>query len=121
MRRELTHREGGLPARLPGHLRHGRHRRRDGRAVELRGDPEHPFTRGFLCQKVAHYLDRVYHPDRLLYPMRRVGQKGDGKFERISWDEAIRDDRRRGSARSPARPTARRRSCRTATPARWAS
>src|SRR5579885_921556 len=38
---------------------------RDGRAVELRGDPDHPFTRGFLCGKVAHYLDRVYHPERL--------------------------------------------------------
>src|SRR4029079_12629045 len=55
-----------------------------------RGDKDHPFTRGFLCQKVANYLDRVYHPDRLLYPLKRVGRKGEGKFERISWDEAIR-------------------------------
>jgi anaerobic selenocysteine-containing dehydrogenase len=62
----------------------------NGRAIQLRGDKEHPFTRGFLCQKVANYLDRVYHRDRLLYPMRRVGQKGEGKFERISWNEAIR-------------------------------
>jgi anaerobic selenocysteine-containing dehydrogenase len=62
---------------------------RDGRAVSLRGDPEHPFTRGFLCQKVANYLDRVYHPERLKYPMRRVGRKGEGLFERIGWDEAI--------------------------------
>jgi anaerobic selenocysteine-containing dehydrogenase len=61
------------------------------RAVELRGDKDHPFTRGFLCQKVANYLDRVYHPERLLYPMRRVGRKGEGKFERITWDEAIRE------------------------------
>lgn len=61
-----------------------------GRAVDLRGDPDHPFTRGFLCQKVNNYLDRVYHPDRLLYPMKRVGRKGEGTFERISWDDAIR-------------------------------
>jgi anaerobic selenocysteine-containing dehydrogenase len=64
--------------------------RTTGRAVGLRGDPNHPFTRGFLCQKVANYLDRVYHPDRLLYPMRRVGRKGEGRFERITWPEAIR-------------------------------
>jgi anaerobic selenocysteine-containing dehydrogenase len=62
-----------------------------GRAVELRGDRDHPFTRGFLCQKVANYLDRVYHPDRLLFPLRRAGKKGEGKFERISWEAAIRE------------------------------
>jgi anaerobic selenocysteine-containing dehydrogenase len=61
----------------------------DGRAVSLRGDPDHPFTRGFLCQKVANYLERVYHPERLLYPMKRVGPKGSGQFTGISWDEAI--------------------------------
>ena len=61
-----------------------------GRAVELRGDPAHPFTRGFLCTKVSHYLDRVYHPGRLTHPMRRVGRKGEGRFERFSWDEAVR-------------------------------
>jgi anaerobic selenocysteine-containing dehydrogenase len=61
----------------------------DGVAVDLRGDPEHPFTRGFLCQKMARYLDRVYSPDRLQFPMRRVGAKGSGAFERISWDEAL--------------------------------
>src|SRR5215470_14981599 len=62
---------------------------RDGRAVELRGDAEHPYTRGFLCQKVARYLDRVYHKDRLLWPMTRVGPKGKGQFVRITWDEAL--------------------------------
>jgi anaerobic selenocysteine-containing dehydrogenase len=61
----------------------------DGRAVDLRGDSEHPFTRGFLCQKVARYLERVYHKDRLKWPMKRVGHKGQGRFERITWDEAL--------------------------------
>lgn len=63
---------------------------RDGVAIDLRGDREHPFTRGFLCQKVARYLDRTYHPERLKWPMRRVGPKGSGQFQRITWDEAIR-------------------------------
>jgi anaerobic selenocysteine-containing dehydrogenase len=67
----------------------------DGKAVELRGDMEHPFTRGFLCQKVARYLDRVYHEDRLKYPLKRIGPKGTGRFERISWDEAVQTIARR--------------------------
>src|SRR5437870_2740710 len=62
---------------------------RDGRAVSIRGDEAHPFTQGFLCVKVNNYLDRVYSPDRVLHPMRRVGPKGDGRFERVSWDEAL--------------------------------
>src|SRR5207245_11737601 len=61
----------------------------DGRAVSLRGDPKHPFTKGFLCQKVSRYLDRVYHADRLKWPMKRIGPKGKGQFARITWDEAI--------------------------------
>jgi len=61
----------------------------DGRAVKLRGDTEHPFTDGFLCQKVTRYLERVYHRDRLKYPQLRVGPKGSGQFRRISWTEAI--------------------------------
>jgi len=64
----------------------------DGRATKIQGDPEHPITRGFLCGKVAKYLDRVYSPDRVLYPMRRVapkGSHGEGAFERVTWDEVF--------------------------------
>ena len=83
----------------------------DGRATKIQGDPEHPVTRGFLCAKVAKYLDRVYSPDRVLYPMRRIGPKGPAEprsfaphgqpraavptpsetqtWQRISWDEAL--------------------------------
>jgi len=79
-----------------------------GRAIDLRGDKNHPFTRGFLCQKVNHYLERVYHPDRLLYPMQRTGRKGEGRFERISWEAALRQiaERFREIAASAAGPQA---------------
>src|SRR6266567_2213136 len=80
----------------------------NGRAVKIQGDPAHPVTRGFLCAKVAKYLDRVYSPDRVLYPMKRVVPKGPSRsfaptgqpeaavptvpeqaFQRITWDEAL--------------------------------
>jgi molybdopterin guanine dinucleotide-containing S/N-oxide reductase-like protein len=81
----------------------------NGRATRIQGDPAHPVTRGFLCAKVAKYLDRVYSPDRVLYPMRRVAPKGStapggtaalgrsggaelrSEFQRISWDEALNE------------------------------
>jgi anaerobic selenocysteine-containing dehydrogenase len=61
----------------------------NGRGTKLRGNPVHPVTRGFLCGKVAQYLEREYHPDRILHPMKRVGAKGEGRLERITWDEAL--------------------------------
>jgi molybdopterin guanine dinucleotide-containing S/N-oxide reductase-like protein len=78
----------------------------DGRATKIQGDPAHPVTRGFLCAKVAKYLDRVYSPDRVLYPLRRVGPKEDAagrtagcrQFERISWDQAFDEIAARFSA-----------------------
>ncbi len=61
----------------------------NGRAIAIRGAPDHPATGGVLCTKVARYLDRTYSDQRLLHPMRRVGRKGEGRFERITWDEAL--------------------------------
>lgn len=61
----------------------------DGVATAVRGDPDHPLTRGGLCVKVNNYPDKVYSPDRLQHPMRRTGPKGSGRFERISWDTAL--------------------------------
>jgi anaerobic selenocysteine-containing dehydrogenase len=61
----------------------------NGRATRLAGDPSHPVTRGFLCAKVTRYLEREYSPSRLLYPQKRTGAKGEGRFERIGWDEAL--------------------------------
>ncbi|HVK93747.1 MAG TPA: molybdopterin oxidoreductase family protein [Noviherbaspirillum sp.] len=61
----------------------------DGVATQVRGDPEHPTTAGVLCTKVSRYTERTYHQERLLHPMKRVGKKGEGKFERIGWEEAL--------------------------------
>lgn len=61
----------------------------EGRATRIQGDPDHPFTAGFLCAKVNRYLERTYHRDRLTTPLKRVGPKGSGQFEPATWDEAL--------------------------------
>jgi anaerobic selenocysteine-containing dehydrogenase len=72
--------------------------RSSGRALDIWGHPQHPVTRGALCTKVDRYLERTYHPDRLLRPLRRVGNKGEGRFEAVSWDTALADIAARLSA-----------------------
>ena len=61
----------------------------NGRATRIQGDPGHPFTQGFLCTKVNRYLERTYHADRVLTPLRRVGPKGSGEFVEATWNEAL--------------------------------
>src|SRR5450830_220684 len=62
-----------------------------GIAIKVQGNPAHPHTDGALCTKVSRYTERTYHPERLLYPLKRVGPKGSGQFERVSWDAALQD------------------------------
>ena len=61
-----------------------------GKAISIKGNPNHNFTRGTLCGKVNNYLERVYSEDRILYPMVRVGKKGSNNFDRVTWEEALK-------------------------------
>jgi len=62
---------------------------KDGKVIKVEGDPESPISHGTLCSKGLSILQLAYHPDRVLYPMKRVGEKGEGKWQRITWDEAL--------------------------------
>ena len=62
---------------------------KDKKLISVTGNPDHPMTQGGLCVKLKDYEQRHYHPDRLLYPMKRTGPKGTKQFERITWDEAL--------------------------------
>lgn len=63
--------------------------KRDGRIVKIEGDPAHPVTQGSICNKVRNMAERIYDPKRLEYPLKRIGGKGEGRFERITWEEAV--------------------------------
>src|SRR3954454_10516140 len=63
----------------------------NGVATKVQGNPEHRHTDGVLCAKVSRYTERTYHPERILYPLRRAGPKGSGRFERVTWNEALAD------------------------------
>lgn len=61
----------------------------NGQVVEIKGNPSHPISRGFICLKAAHAIKWLYHPDQLKYPLKRSGERGEGKWERITWDRAM--------------------------------
>jgi anaerobic selenocysteine-containing dehydrogenase len=62
---------------------------RDGKVVKVEGNPEHPISKGWMCVKGLSSIYHLYHPDRLGFPMKRAGERGEGKWERIGWDEAL--------------------------------
>ena len=62
----------------------------NGQVIKIEGDPEHPENEGAMCVRGLAFTQLLYHPDRLKYPMKRVGQKGEGKWQRITWEEAYR-------------------------------
>ena len=63
----------------------------NGVALSVHGNPAHPQTDGILCNKVSRYTERTYHPQRLLHPLKRSGPKGSGRFEPVSWEQALDD------------------------------
>jgi len=77
-----------------------------GRVVRVQGDPNHVPTHGALCTKVSRYAERTYHPERVLHPLRRVGPKGSGRFERITWDAALAETAQRLGAIAARDPQA---------------
>ncbi len=78
----------------------------DGVAIKVQGNPDHPHTDGALCTKVSRYPERTYHPQRILHPLKRIGPKGSGQFERVTWDMALQDIARRLKAIAAQSPTA---------------
>ncbi len=62
---------------------------KNGRVIKVEGDTEHPFNQGRACPRVLAMTQYIYHPDRLKYPLKRIGKRGEGKWQRISWDEAF--------------------------------
>ena len=62
---------------------------KNGRVVSIKGDPDHPLSKGYTCPKGRAAVDLLYHPDRIIYPLKRVGDRGGGKWEKISWEEAL--------------------------------
>ncbi len=79
---------------------------RDGVAIKVAGDPNHAHTAGVLCTKVSRYLERVYHPERVLHPLKRVGRKGSGEFVRVTWEEALAEIAQRLNAIAAQDPQA---------------
>lgn len=63
---------------------------KNGKIIKVEGNPQHPMSRGFVCERIAYAAKWLYHPDQLKYPMKRVGERGEGNWERISWDQALR-------------------------------
>ena len=61
----------------------------DGKVVKVTGDPDHPITRGAICERGRLMQDHIYHPQRLNYPLKRTGERGQGRWERITWDQAL--------------------------------
>lgn len=62
---------------------------KDGQVIKITGNPEHPISRGFICERIKYAIKWLYHPDQLKYPLKRAGEKGEGKWQRVTWDQAL--------------------------------